>query len=143
MKKAILLLILTSISMVCVARDDVSSYSVKHAMIKPKISNAIGTNVKFFFGHQSHPKVEKSIMTIISDQKTNAFMRSDKNACQWAFASAMKTLHNKAIAAGGNAVINIRSNYKGSIVSSKTTFQCGSGALIAGVSLIGEVVKIK
>jgi len=143
MKKTLLLIILTSISMTCVARDDVNNYSVKDAMAQPRISNAIGKNIRFFFAGQAHPKVEKSILEMRDSKKTNAFLKKDKDACQWAFASVMKDFRNRAIEEGGNAVIDIRSNYKGSITSSKDTFQCGAGALVAGVALIGKIVKIK
>ncbi len=129
--------------MACVARDDINSYSVKDAMAVPKISKAIGENVRFFFAGQAHPKVEKSIIEMRDNRTTNAFWKSDKSSCQWVFASVMKDFRNKAIKVGGNAVIDIRSNYKDSITSSKDTFQCGSGAFIAGVGLIGKIVKIK
>jgi hypothetical protein len=39
--------------------------------------------------------------------------------------------------------IDIKSNYKSREFSSPTEFQCGAGALIAGVALKGIVVKVK
>ena len=142
MKKTLLFLMLTSISTASLARDVVADYSVKEAMSIEKISSAIGSDVEFFFAEQKHAKVDKLFGEFQSNKKTNAFGKSDKEACQWAFASAMKSFRKRAIKEGGNAVINIRSNYKGTTTSSDTTFQCGAGAVIAGVSLIGDVVKL-
>jgi hypothetical protein len=39
-------------------------------------------------------------------------------------------------------VVNIRSNYKRKLFASTTEFECGAGAVIAGVVLKGEVVKL-
>jgi uncharacterized protein YbjQ (UPF0145 family) len=44
---------------------------------------------------------------------------------------------------GGNAVINIRSNYRNVERESATEFTCGAGAIVAGVALKGEVVTLK
>lgn len=142
MKKALLLIIFTMTSAPSMARDDVAAYSVEEALSVPKISSAIGADVTFYFGDQKHAKVEQSFGEFQSNKKTNAFMKSDKEACQWAFASAMKTFQQRAIKEGGNAVINVRSNYKGTMTSSNTSFQCGAGAIMAGVTLVGDVVKI-
>jgi uncharacterized protein YbjQ (UPF0145 family) len=55
----------------------------------------------------------------------------------------MESLKERAIREGGNAVINIRSNYRNNMTSSNTTFKCGSAAFVAGVALVGTVVKEK
>lgn len=143
MKKILLFVILATTSMASFARDDVADYSVDEAMSMNNISSAIGDGVSFFFADQKHAEVEKLFGEFKTNKKTNAFGKSDEEACQWAFASAMKTLKERAIKEGGNAVINIRSNYKGNLTSSSTSFKCGAGALIAGVALIGDVVKLK
>ena len=44
---------------------------------------------------------------------------------------------------GGNAVINIKSNYKNNTTESDTTFKCGAGNIMAGVALIGTVVRLE
>lgn len=142
-KKTILFLMLASISTASLARNDVDGYSVEEAMSIEKISSAIGDEVAFYFAGQDHAQVEKKFGEFQSNKKTNAFAKSDKEACQWAFASAMKTFRKRAVKEGGNAVINIRSNYKGEMTASSTTFQCGAGAMIAGVTLVGDVVKLK
>lgn len=141
MKKTMLLMILSTLPMTVLARDEVGDYSVEEAMAIEKISSAIGEGVSFYFAGQDHPQVTKTFGEFQSNKKTNAFGKSDKQACQWAFASAMKSLRQRATREGGNAVINIRSNYKGNLTSSSTSFKCGAGNIIAGVALVGDVVK--
>lgn len=142
MKKVLISIPLLLISMSSMARDDIADYSVEEAMAIPKISGAIGSEVKFYFAGQKHSKIKQTMGEFRTNKKTNAFAKSDKEACQWVFASAMKTLRERAVIEGGNAVINIRSNYKGTVSSSPTTFKCGAGAIMAGVALIGDVVQL-
>jgi hypothetical protein len=142
MKVFLFLVVLLTLSTSAMARDDIGDYSVKDAMAIPKISSALGDDIKFYFSGQSHAKPKQSFGEFQSNKKTNAFGKSDLEACQWAFASAMKSLKQRAVKEGGNAVINIRSNYKGTLTSSSTTFKCGAGAIMAGVALKGDVVKL-
>ncbi|WP_226647171.1 excinuclease ABC subunit A [Microbulbifer variabilis] len=143
MKKLLAIIILMASSTCALARNDISDYSVEEAMSTPKLSSAIGEGVSFYFGEQKYPKVLQNFGEFGSNKKTNAFGKSDKAACQWAFASAIKSLKQRAEKEGGNAVINIRSNYKGNVTASDTTFKCGAGAIVAGVALVGDVVKIE
>jgi len=55
----------------------------------------------------------------------------------------MKELRDKAKSVGANAVVNIRSNYRNNTTSSATTFKCGSGMLMSGVALKGEIVTLE
>ncbi len=142
MKNIFLFTLLIIISTAASAQDRINDYSIKEAMSVDKISSAIGGGVEFFFADTAHSKVDKSFGEFQSNKKTNAFGKSDIKACQWVFASAMKSLRERAIKEGGNAVINIRSNYKGNLTSSSTTFKCGAGFVIAGVTLVGDIVKL-
>ncbi len=69
--------------------------------------------------------------------------KSDEKACNWAFLSAMIALRDRALNEGGNAVVNIKSNYKQNEMSSNTEFECHAGAIMSGVALKGTVVKLK
>jgi uncharacterized protein YbjQ (UPF0145 family) len=51
-------------------------------------------------------------------------------------------LQQRARKEGGNAVINIVSNYKNVVTSSDTEYVCGAGALMAGVAFKGRVVRL-
>ncbi|HEX2930213.1 MAG TPA: excinuclease ATPase subunit, partial [Candidatus Binatia bacterium] len=62
--------------------------------------------------------------------------------CNWVFLSAMIALEKRAQQLGANAVVNIVSYYQKVIMSSPTEFECHAGAVIAGVALKGDFVKI-
>lgn len=143
MKNVFLVLFISSMVVTVHARDTVSDYSIAEAMALEQTQNALGSNVRFYFGSQTHGKVVKNFGEFRSNKKTNAFNKTDKAACQWAFLSALLSLRDRAIKEGGNAVVNIKSNYKNNLVSSDENFQCGAGAVIAGVALVGDVVQIE
>ncbi|QFT54597.1 hypothetical protein [Microbulbifer sp. THAF38] len=143
MKNFLVAMVLMVGSTCALARDDISDYSVEEAMSTPKVSSAVGEGVIFYFGQQKHPKILQDFGEFRSNKKTNAFGKSDKAACQWAFASAIKSLKQRAEKEGGNAVVNIRSNYKGNMTASDATFKCGAGAIMAGVALVGDVVRVE
>ncbi|WP_017051003.1 hypothetical protein, partial [Vibrio anguillarum] len=124
------------------ARDDVGNYSITKAMSSEVAKSKLGTEVSFYFGEQSYGKVLKELGEFKTSKKTNAFNKTDEEACNWVFLSAMIALKDRAIKEGGNAVVNIKSNYKNNLTSSNDTFQCGAGAVMAGVALSGEVVKL-
>lgn len=135
--------LMLSLSQVGFARDDIGDYSVSSVLESEKAKNSLGNNIKFYFGEQKHGKVSKRYGVFSTNKKTNAFGKSDQEACEHVFLSAMLQLKQRAESLGGNAVINIKSNYKGNLTSNDTTFKCGAGAVIAGVALQGEVVNIK
>jgi hypothetical protein len=125
------------------ARETMHNLNVSEALQIGRDTGAILDNVRVFFAGQPHPEVSKKYGEFSTNKKTNAFNKSDETACQWAFFSAIKSLQERALKEGGNAVINIKSNYKSREFSSPTEFQCGAGAIIAGVALKGTVVNIK
>lgn len=100
-------------------------------------------NVQFYFGDQPHPPVSKTVGTYTTRRTANAFMKADKEACDWAFLSAMKTLWERAVKEGANAVVNIRSVTTGETVSSATEYVCRAGNVVAKVYLEGKVVFIE
>jgi uncharacterized protein YbjQ (UPF0145 family) len=98
--------------------------------------------VKFYFGTQKHPKVLANFGTDSFNRKTNAFGKEASVACSWALYSALVSLERAAMGRGANAVINIRSFYKSNEMSSETEYECYTGAIMAGVALKGDFVKI-
>lgn len=125
------------------ARDDIAEYSIEEAMGLEQSRMALGDQVKFFFGNASPGNVVQNFGEFRTNKKTNGVGKSDKQACQWVFLSAMLSLRDRALAEGGNAVMNIKSNYKNNLTVSDTTFRCGSGALMSGVALVGTVVTVE
>lgn len=125
------------------ARDDVSEFSIQDALTQEQAKEVLGSDIRFYFAGQGHGRVLKNWGEVSTNKKTNAFLKSDQEACTWAFLSAMVALRNRAIKEGGNAVIKIKSNYKSNTTSSTTTFKCGAGNVIAGVALKGTIVKLR
>tara|TARA_R110002124_G_scaffold2850_23_gene18766 strand:- start:2925 stop:3380 length:456 start_codon:yes stop_codon:yes gene_type:complete len=120
------------------ARDDAQLYPVSGVLSMPGVDSSVGV----YFGNTPHPAVVKTLGTFPTNKKTNSVGKSDLEACNWAALSAVKTLQERALKEGGNAVINIKSYYKKNEVSHDDQFECHSGAFVTGVALIGDVVKL-
>lgn len=123
------------------ARNTIHQFSIEAALARGEAEGKIKDSVQLFFGDQGHPAVAQELGTYTANKKTNAFGKSDEKACQWAFLSAMISLQDRAIAVGGDAVINIRSYYYKNDFSSATEYECGAGTAVAGVTMVGDVVK--
>ena len=124
------------------ARDTKYLLPIAAALEVQDAKNRLDGSVKFFYGNQETPKVLAKLSTDVTNLKTNAVGKSDEKACNWVFLSAMIQLEKRAKQLGANAVINIVSYYKKAVMSSPTEFECHAGAIIAGVALRGEFVKI-
>ncbi len=124
------------------ARNTILQVSIADALAWGHEEGVLKDEVDLYFADQAHPPLEKNLGTYTTNRKTNAFGKSDQKACQWAFLSAMVTLQNRAMAEGGNAVVNIHSIYLKHEFSSTTEFECGAGALMAGVTMVGDVVQL-
>ena len=137
-------LTLSLISIPSQARDDVGSYSIKAALETEQAKAKLGDTIKFYYG-DSKPagKISKRHGVFGTNKKSNAFNKSDQEVCDWVFLTAMLQLRDKALQMGGNAVINIKSNYKNVLTSNSETYQCGAGTFVAGVALQGEVVTLE
>jgi uncharacterized protein YbjQ (UPF0145 family) len=125
------------------ARDTKLMLPLSAAMSDNDAQNRLGDSVKFYFGKQQAPAVLERLGTDQTSQKTNSFGKTPERSCNWAFLSAMLRLQQRARELGANAVINIVSNYKNVENSSETQFECHDGALMSGVALKGEFVKLK
>jgi len=136
------IVLLASLSKAGFARDDIGDYSVAQVLSTEHAKAKLG-GVRYYFGTKKHGKVIKRYGLTFTNQKTSAFAKSDQEACEWVFLSAMIQLKKKAQQLGGNAIINIKSNYRDNLTSSNKTFKCGAGAVIAGVALQGEIVSLK
>jgi hypothetical protein len=117
-------------------------FSIDEAMSTEDAKAKLDKGIHFYFGDQKHPAVAKRFGEFMSNKKTNAFNKTDERACQWAFLSAMLSFQDRALREGGDAVVNIRSYYKKNTISSSTEFECGAGNVIAGVTFLGDVVKL-
>ncbi len=124
------------------ARESFRTYPVKEALEKGESEQRL-LDVPLYFGDQKHPKVIQNYGVFATNKKTNAFGKSDRVACDWVFLSAVLQMQQRALREGGNAIINIKSNYKNIEFVSDDEYRCGAGNIMAGVALIGTVVKIE
>ncbi len=124
------------------AGDSYLMFPIKDAMNTSAAKEKLNAGIGLYFGEQRTPQVIKSLGEYTTIKRTNSFNKSDKRACEWAFLSGMLALQKRALKEGGNAVIAIQSYYKKHLVNSTTEYECEAGALMAGITFKGEVVKL-
>jgi hypothetical protein len=124
------------------SRDDLLKLPIKDALAKPDAQQKVDPKVKLFFGDQPFPKPLQNLAVVTANKKTNFANKSDKDGCDYVFLSAVLALQQRAAREGGNAVVNITSVYRKNVFKSQTEYQCGAGALIGGVALEGQIVKL-
>jgi uncharacterized protein YbjQ (UPF0145 family) len=126
------------------ARDDRLMFPVTDGMERGKSTkDRIDAEIPVYFGKQKAPAVERKLGEFTANRKTNATNKTDKEACEIAFVSAIVSLQQRARREGGDAVINIASVYKNANRESNTEYLCGAGTFVSGVALRGTVVKLK
>ena len=138
MKKIVSLVAILAFATSLNARDDVKYHSLDF-LNGPKAKNFLLPNVSINFGTGYSGQV--IVKDLTSNKKTNGFNKSDEEACQIALLSALKTFQERALKEGGTKVVNLTGYYKKQQFNSKTQFQCGSGALMSGVTLKGDIAK--
>ena len=138
MKKLISLVAILAFATSLNARDDVKYHSLDF-LNGPKAKNFLLPNVSISFGTGYSGQV--IVKDLTSNKNTNGFNKSDEEACQIALLSALKTFQERALKEGGTKVVNLTGYYKKQPFNSKTQFQCGSGALMSGVTLKGDIAK--
>ena len=124
------------------ARNTIHQLSIEDALAEGEAKGVLVDGIALYFGGAATPAVERSHGQFTANRKTNAFNKSDEAACNWVFLTAIKSLQSRAQAQGGNAVINIYSYYYKNEFISETQFECGAGAMVAGVTMIGDVVTL-
>jgi len=145
MKKMISIAALLAVSLTSFsasAADTMLKFPIAGAMAANDAQARLGDSVKFYFADQPTPPVISKITSDKTSLRTNGFGKSAEKACNWVFLSAMLQLQKRAQEVGANAVINIVSNFKDVEMASQTEFECADGAIMAGVALKADFVKI-
>jgi len=124
------------------AADRTVHLPLQEAVAAAQAAGKIDGSVKFYLAGTG-PQGQVLQRDIVSNKKTNAFAKSDAVACQRAAQSALIALHNSAKQAGADAVTNIVSYYRKVEYKSQTDYECHAGGVIAGVTLRGNLVKVK
>jgi uncharacterized protein YbjQ (UPF0145 family) len=126
------------------ARDDRLMFPVAEGMEKGKSTkDRIDPDIRLYFGKQKTPVVDRKMGEFTANRKTNATNKTDKEACEISFVSAVVSLQQRARKEGGDAVVNVHSVYKNEFRESDREYLCGAGTFAAGVALRGTVVKLK
>ena len=99
------------------AKDVFHDYSVEAALKSPQSGEL--RKIPIFMAGQNHPPGDK-IEDNKSNRRTNAFGKSDQDACDIAFLSAIFALQDRAMAVGGTAVLDIKSGTKNRDLTSAT-----------------------
>jgi uncharacterized protein YbjQ (UPF0145 family)/F0F1-type ATP synthase membrane subunit c/vacuolar-type H+-ATPase subunit K len=119
------------------AEDAVTNHSIAAVMERPEYAQQL-EGIRFVFGRGGGRVIDGDSKVSL---RTRKFGRSSEEACQWVLLSTLLQLKNRAQAVGGNAVVNIRSNWQNVEFSSTTEYQCAAGFLMAGVALKADIVR--
>ncbi|MDT3722199.1 excinuclease [Pseudomonas oryzihabitans] len=126
------------------ARDTTLQLPFADVVQEALAAKRLDGSVKFYLAGNPVPgKATVVNPSITTNQKTNAFNKSDEEACRWVLQSALIRLQDAAKAAGANAVTDITSYYKKNEWSDPSRYECHAGAFIAGVALKGKLVILK
>ena len=143
MRQVLILALAAAILSGCVADRNVQKpYVIADAISAPEYQSKL-QGIGLYFGNQPHPSVARTFGIRTTSTRSNAVGKENDFACARAFVSGLSRLPRAARRMGGDAVINIKSNFKHREVSSETHFQCATGALMSGVALKGTVVKLE
>ncbi|BFU60912.1 phosphoribosylglycinamide formyltransferase [Rodentibacter sp. JRC1] len=123
----------------CAPRDTTHYYSIQEALNSSQAKEILDPSVKLYFGKAAPGKVIRKGIT--TNPKTNALNKSDLEACQWVFLSAVKKFQERAKKEGATKVSNLVSYYKKKEYRSTSQYECHAGRSIAGVALKGDIVK--
>jgi uncharacterized protein YbjQ (UPF0145 family) len=124
------------------AADRKVMQSFQEAVQNATAAGKLDGSVKFYLAGTG-PKGKVLESNVVTNRKTNAFGKSDGEACDWAAQSALIALQDAAKTAGANAVVNIVSYYKKVENKDPANYECHAGAVIAGVALRGDLAVVK
>lgn len=124
------------------AEDELVRFSIKQALENERVRQALVNDIALYWGDQSYAAPVKNFGKFKTTKRTNAFGKGRESACQWALASALKVLQERALIEGANAVVNIKSNIKNKEMSSSDLYECLAGSMMVNVALKGTVVQL-
>ncbi|CAD5106486.1 excinuclease [Zestomonas carbonaria] len=136
-------LVLAAIPAVSQARDTTLFLDFDSVVAEATQAGRLDGSVKFYLAGEKVPGKVSTLNEAVTNKKTNAFNKSDEEACSWVLQSALITLQDAAKRAGANAVVDIVSYYKRNEFKDPQKYECHAGAVIAGVALKGKIANVK
>jgi uncharacterized protein YbjQ (UPF0145 family) len=124
------------------ADDAVADYNVANVIARAEYAQEF-QGFHIYFGDAPHPAARTVERNATTSLRTRKFGRSNEESCQWVLISALVQLRDHARSVGGDGVANVRSNWRNNETSSRTTYKCAAGFLMAGVALKADVVDIR
>jgi hypothetical protein len=124
------------------ARDDRLVFPIKGALDTVAARQKVDPSIRLYFGKQPYPTPQGDLGVFKANDKTRAFNRTDQDACDWVFLSAVLKLQQRARQLQANAIVDIQSIYKNELFTSESEYRCGAGSFVAGVALTGRLVKL-
>lgn len=123
------------------ARDSIVYLDMNEVVADARASGKLDGSVDFYLSGQPLPEIETRLGEGVTNRKTNAFNKSDAEACRWVLMSALIVLQEGARKRGADAVVDVVSYYKKRIYSDPAKVECHAGAVVAGIALKGTFVK--
>jgi hypothetical protein len=122
----------------------VSSYSRNTTLMLPihstlkkgRAEGVIDRRIRLQFGNRGLRRGQRKYT---ASRKTNAFNKTDRMACEWAFLSSVKSLQDRARKQGKRSVSGIVSYHKRRTRSSSSRFECHVGRIVSSVTLRGNI----
>lgn len=123
------------------AADKIVHLPLQKAIDAATAAGKLDGSVKFYLAGTG-PKGKILRAGAVTNKKGNAFAKKNEEACIWTAQSALIQLQDAAHEAGADAVTDIVSYFRKKEYTSKTDFECHAGAIMAGVALKGNLVRV-
>jgi hypothetical protein len=136
-------IVMSALPAVSQARDTALFLPFQKVINDMTAAGKIDGSVKFYLaGAQPRGKITVISPGAVTNKKTNAFNKTDTEACEWVLQSAVLQMYGAAKKVNANAVTNITSYYKSIERKDPQTYECHAGAIMAGVALKGDLSKV-
>ncbi|WP_420994009.1 excinuclease ATPase [Cupriavidus sp. 30B13] len=133
------------------AADQLLNQPIDKALASAEARSRVDPSIRLLFGFnrlpdaqggQSYKTVKRIRRPVDNSSATGgAPPPGDEELCATTFVQAVQELQQRAMKEGGNAVVDIRSNWKNDETASDSTYVCAKGAAYIGVALKGVVVR--
>jgi uncharacterized protein YbjQ (UPF0145 family) len=125
------------------ARDDALHLDFQSVVNAAIADGQLDGTVKFYLRGQKTKVVKKTFPEAVSNKKTNAFNKTDEEACAWTLRSVLLSFQANAKKHGANAVVDLVSYYKKTEYKSATQYECHAGAMMSAVTMKGKAAIVQ